>query len=63
MRKITVIRHFGSNTLVAEALGTTKQAVGQWGDKVPELRQYQLEVITKGALKSELTLTRIDKVD
>ena len=49
MKTINVIRYFGTKTLVAEALGTTKQAVGQWGDTVPELRQYQLEIITKGA--------------
>ncbi len=61
MKTIDVIRYFGTKTLVAEALGTTKQAVGQWGDTVPELRQYQLEIITKGALKSEFTLISIDK--
>lgn len=63
MKTINVIRHFGTKALVAEALRTSKQAIGQWGRNVPELRQYQLEIITNGALKSELTLTRIDKAD
>lgn len=33
---------FGSKRKLAEALGITEQAVYQWGDKVPELRLYQI---------------------
>lgn len=38
--------HFGDKTPTDEqlalALGLTRQAVSAWGDKVPELRFYQL---------------------
>lgn len=61
MKTKNVIRHFGTKTLVAKALGITKPAVGKWGKVVPELRQFQLEVITQGALKSDFTLLRIQQ--
>ena len=34
---------FGSKRKLAEALGITEQAVYQWGEKVPELRLYQIK--------------------
>lgn len=37
--------YFGSVRKLAEALGITEQAVHQWGDTVPELRQYQIRDI------------------
>lgn len=39
---------FGGARKLAEALGITEQAVAQWGDTVPELRVYQIEVVRKG---------------
>lgn len=51
MTKSQAIKHFGSITALAKALGVTYEAVRQWAD-VPELRQYQIERITKGALKA-----------
>jgi transcriptional repressor of cell division inhibition gene dicB len=33
----------GSTRALAEALGLSVQAVHQWGDKVPLLRQYQIK--------------------
>lgn len=54
MRTKTAIDHFGGKpSELAKALGISPSAVSQWGDVVPELRQLQLEKITKGALKSE----------
>lgn len=52
MTKTQVIKHFGSVSALAKALSVTYEAVRQWDD-VPELRQYQIERITKGALKAE----------
>jgi DNA-binding transcriptional regulator YdaS (Cro superfamily) len=52
MTKIQAIHHFGSVSALAKALGVTYEAVRQWG-QVPELRQYQIERITKGALKAD----------
>lgn len=53
MTKSQAITHFGSISTLAKALGTTYEAVRQWGDEVPELRQYQIEVISQGALKAD----------
>lgn len=52
MRKEDAIRHFGSATKLARALGITKQAISKWGDNVPAGRDYQIEVLTDGALKA-----------
>ena len=51
-------QHFGSRRAMAEALGISVSAIGLWGDKVPELRQYQIEVLTDGKLKAEPTPER-----
>lgn len=52
MTKTQAIQHFGSVSALAKALNVTYEAVRQWGG-VPELRQYQIERITQGALKAE----------
>jgi transcriptional repressor of cell division inhibition gene dicB len=46
------IKHFGSKTKLAAALGIHPSAVTQWGESVPEIRQYQIQVLTKGKLKA-----------
>jgi len=52
MTKTQAIKHFGSVSALAKALSVTYEAVRQW-EVVPELRQYQIERITQGALKAE----------
>ncbi len=47
------IKHYGSKGAIARALGITKQAVSAWGDRVPEGRAYQIEVLTNGALRAD----------
>ncbi|MEQ6329221.1 Cro/CI family transcriptional regulator [Pseudomonas chengduensis] len=42
---------FGSKKKLAEALGISPSAVTMWGDDVPELRQYQIERLTRGKVK------------
>ncbi|AOO60037.1 Cro/Cl family transcriptional regulator (plasmid) [Raoultella ornithinolytica] len=39
-------------------LNCTRGAVYQWGEEVPENRQYELEVKTNRKLKSDYTLHR-----
>jgi len=46
-----VLAYFGTQSKIAEALKISQAAVAQWGDKVPPLRQYQIERITKGKLR------------
>lgn len=53
MTKNDAIKHFGSVAGLAQALRISTQAVYDWGDKVPELRQLRLEKITNGALKAD----------
>lgn len=52
MTKTQAIEHYGSISALAKALKVTYEAVRQW-DSVPELRQYQIERLTQGALKAE----------
>lgn len=47
------INHFGSRDKLAKALGIWVSAVYAWGEYPPELRQYEIEVKTNGALKAE----------
>lgn len=51
MTKSQAIKHFGSISKLAKVLNVSYEAIRQWSE-VPELRQYQLEKITAGQLKS-----------
>ncbi|MCO3711310.1 Cro/CI family transcriptional regulator [Pseudomonas aeruginosa] len=51
MTKTQVISHFRGVSKVAKALNITYEAVRQWPEEIPKLRQYEIERITKGALK------------
>ncbi len=46
-----VLEHFKTQAKVAEALGISQASVSQWGDNVPRLRQFELQLLTKGKLK------------
>ena len=48
------VKHYGSPPRLAEALGLTPEAIYQWGEYPPILRQFQLEVLTKRKLKAEV---------
>ena len=50
-----VIQHFDGIPNAAKELGITYQAIQQWVQKgeVPEGRQYQIELLTNGALKAD----------
>ncbi|MDP9511372.1 Cro/CI family transcriptional regulator [Pseudomonas protegens] len=52
MKRQVAIDYFGSIPALAKALKITYEAVRQWGEEVPELRQYQLEKLTNGQLKA-----------
>ncbi|SDS43247.1 Cro/CI family transcriptional regulator [Pseudomonas prosekii] len=53
MNRADAIKHFKGITPLAKALGITYEAVRQWGDEIPQLRQYQLELLTNGQLKAD----------
>jgi len=51
-RKVTgykeVLDYYGSVAKIGAALKITRQCVNRWGGVIPELRCYQLEILTKG---------------
>lgn len=51
MRKDEAIKHFGTASALADALGIRVASVSEWGEMVPEGRAYQLQVMTAGALR------------
>jgi len=53
MTKHDAITHFGRQASLARALGIHRAAINSWGDQVPLGRQYQLEVLTHGALRAD----------
>ena len=53
MTKDHAITHFGTQVLLAKALGLSQGSISLWGQFPPEVRQLQLEVLTDGALRAE----------
>lgn len=53
MTREQAIEHFGGVGRLAGALGISRQSVWKWGPKPPDGRQFQLEVMTNGALKAD----------
>jgi len=51
MKKVDAIRYYGTQRKLADALGISQAAVSKWPDRVPKLRQYELERLTGGKLK------------
>lgn len=52
----TAVEHFKTRVALAKALGLTKGAISNWGEVVPEGRAYQLELLTKRALRVDRQL-------
>jgi len=52
MKTQDAIDYYGGRDALARALGLDRTATYHWGDEVPELRQYQLQVLTEGGLKA-----------
>ena len=53
MTYIQVVRHFGSLTAAAQALGLPLSTVSDWRDEgVPYGRQCEIQLRTDGALKA-----------
>lgn len=59
MKKSDVINFFGSSSKLAKFLNIERTAVYQWGDTIPENRQYELEVKTNGELKSDYSVQKL----
>lgn len=48
-----LISHFGTQVAIADALGIAQPTVSSWRGVVPPKYQYQVEVITEGALRAD----------
>ena len=44
------VSHFGSKKKLADALLLSPSAITQWGSVIPMLRQFQIQMLTEGAL-------------
>jgi DNA-binding transcriptional regulator YdaS (Cro superfamily) len=53
MTKDEVIRHFGSVSATARALGIRQPSVTNWGKFPPADRQLQIQLVTGGKLRAE----------
>jgi transcriptional repressor of cell division inhibition gene dicB len=53
MKTQDAIDFFGSRNAIADALGIDRTATYHWGDTVPELRQYQIQVLSNGKLVAD----------
>lgn len=56
-----LLKYFGTKSAIAHALGCSPASVAEWfdeGSKVPEGRQYQAQLATKGKLKADLPALR-----
>ena len=51
MKTEEAVKRFGSKYRIAQILGITRQAVGQWGDNVPELQALKLEKLEREMVK------------
>jgi transcriptional repressor of cell division inhibition gene dicB len=56
MHKQDAVSYFGTQQKLANALGITQGTIGGWGELVPMGRALQLEKITNGALKADLSV-------
>jgi hypothetical protein len=53
MTKDQAVKHFGTQVLLAKALGMSQGSISLWKEYPPELRQLQLEALTAGKLRAE----------
>jgi DNA-binding transcriptional regulator YdaS (Cro superfamily) len=53
MTKTAAIAHYGSQEKLARVLGISQAAVAMWGEFPPDLRQLQIERVTRGKLRAE----------
>jgi hypothetical protein len=50
-----LIDHFGSQSAIAKALGTSDQVVSAWKvkNRIPLGRQYEIQILTAGKLRAD----------
>lgn len=53
MKTREVADFFGSKKKLADVLGIQPSAVTMWGELVPQSRQYQIQVLSKGRFQAD----------
>lgn len=53
MKTTQAVSHFGSKKKLADALDISPSAVTLWGEVIPRLRQFQIQMLTGGVLSAE----------
>lgn len=55
-----IIKHFGSQVAVAQALGVAQPTISMWKarGRVPPLQQLRLQELTDGQLRAENSILR-----
>ena len=61
MKTKDVLSYFGSYNAIAEALQIDQSAARHWGEDVPSLRQFQIQVLTNGALIADTGIVDFHK--
>ena len=57
MTRTQALAYFGgTHEALAQALKISRPAVTQWGETIPEVRQYQIRAITEGQLELDANL-------
>lgn len=56
MKTADAIKHFRTQTDLADLLGTGQSTVASWGEYPPPLRQLQIESLSGGVLKAEKSI-------
>lgn len=63
MKPNDALHHFGSVSAIASVCGCEQPSVSEWFSrgKIPDGRQYQIQIATNGALKADLPADRRKK--
>ncbi|MFP1742485.1 Cro/CI family transcriptional regulator [Lonsdalea quercina] len=56
MKKDDVVSYFGGVSKTAKALSLSHASVSGWSEVIPKGRAFEIQVLTKGALKVDLSL-------
>lgn len=61
MKTQQAIDYFGGRKALADAIGCDRSAIARWGDNVPGLRPYQIQVLSGGKLKASVAVRPSNK--
>lgn len=57
-RPIVKGQRINSQSALARVLGISRAAVSQWGGVIPEARQYQLHILSRGGIQAAIRQPR-----